>query len=198
MSITPEFQAEPNYEPVFAISPTLDSSSSEDPWMGELHALLQELESLAAAEQTLPPVFGAEVDNQLVQVRLGMASSLFAALQCKHAATAGHSLRVALTCSAWSLQMGFPPRQRDVIEVAALLHDIGVIGGAGQHSAETRQSRRGRGGLDEPRPPRRRGNPQAQLHLARSNVDCRARLGVVRRPIARVCLAGGADPARRG
>ena len=73
-------------------------------------------------------MFGAEVDNQLVQVRLGMASSLFAALQCKHAATAGHSLRVALTCSAWSLQMGLPPEQRDAIEVAALLHDIGTIG----------------------------------------------------------------------
>jgi diguanylate cyclase (GGDEF)-like protein len=57
-----------------------------------------------------------------------MASSLFAALQCKHAATAGHSLRVALTCSAWSLQLNVSPAERDAIEVAALLHDIGVIG----------------------------------------------------------------------
>ena len=128
MSIAPGFDTDPNIEPDYAVLPTGDAAPPADPWMGELHALLQELESITAAEQVLPPVFGAEIDNQLVQVRLGIASSLFAALQCKHAATAGHSLRVALTCSAWSLQMGLPPGQRDIVEVAALLHDVGVIG----------------------------------------------------------------------
>jgi diguanylate cyclase (GGDEF)-like protein len=128
MSNGPEFPTESNFESDYAILMTNDAEAPVDPWMGELHALLQELESITAAERTLPPVFGTEVDNQLVQVRLGTASSLFAALQCKHAATAGHSLRVALTCSAWSLQMGLPSEQRDIIEVAALLHDVGVIG----------------------------------------------------------------------
>ncbi|MCC6127379.1 MAG: diguanylate cyclase [Pirellulales bacterium] len=128
MSIVPGFETESNIEPDYAFLPTAGAAPPADPWMGELHALLQELECISAANETLPPVFGAEIDNQLVQVRLGMAGSLFAALQCKHAATAGHSLRVALTCSAWSQQMGLPPDVRDVVEVAALLHDIGVIG----------------------------------------------------------------------
>jgi diguanylate cyclase (GGDEF)-like protein len=96
--------------------------------MLELQSLLQELEAVTSAKHTLPPVFGEAVDDQLVQVRLGVASSLFAALQCKNAAMAGHSLRVALSCSAWALQMHLSESERDAIEVAALLHDVGVIG----------------------------------------------------------------------
>ena len=61
------------------------------------------------------------------RLRLGIASSLFAALQCKDAATAGHGLRVALTCSAWAQKLELAPSDRDLLEVAALLHDIGVI-----------------------------------------------------------------------
>jgi len=67
-------------------------------------------------------------ENHLAQVRLGMASSLFAALRCKHAATAAHSLRVALGCSAWAAVMKLSPEDRDRIEIAALLHDVGKIG----------------------------------------------------------------------
>ena len=135
--------------------------------MGELHAPLQELESLAAAEQTLPPVFGRKSIINWCKSGWGWPAAFSPRCNANMPPPRGIPC-VALTCSAWSLQMGFPHRQRDVIEVAALLHDIGVIEAAGQHSAETRQSRRGRGGPDEPRPPRRRGNPQAQLHLARS------------------------------
>jgi len=96
--------------------------------MAELGALLHKLEEATAANQTLPPVFSEATDNRLVQVRLGVASSLFAALRCKHAATAGHALRVALSCSAWALRMNLPEAQRDAIEIAALLHDIGFVG----------------------------------------------------------------------
>ena len=66
--------------------------------------------------------------NQLVQVRLGLASSLFAALRARHAATAAHCLRVALGCSSWGPLLKLENRQRDELEVAALLHDIGKIG----------------------------------------------------------------------
>jgi len=96
--------------------------------MHELHSLLRELETVAASRQTLPPVFSEATDNQLAQARLGTAASLFAALQCKNAATAGHALRVALTCSAWAAQLGLSPEQRDAVEIAALLHDIGAVG----------------------------------------------------------------------
>jgi diguanylate cyclase (GGDEF)-like protein/putative nucleotidyltransferase with HDIG domain len=64
----------------------------------------------------------------LAQVRLGIASSLFTALRVKHADTASHSLRVALSTASWMLAAGMSDEQRDVMEVAALLHDVGKIG----------------------------------------------------------------------
>lgn len=69
-----------------------------------------------------------EFENQLVQVRLGMASSLFAALRARHAPTAAHSLRVAMGCSSWLILQSIQDASSDEIEVAALLHDIGKIG----------------------------------------------------------------------
>lgn len=66
-------------------------------------------------------------ENRLVQARLGVASSLFTALRCKHADTASHSLRVTLCTASWAMAMGMSEEQRDVMEVAALLHDIGKI-----------------------------------------------------------------------
>ena len=116
--------------PTIAPSAPIGSTAplSTDQWMTELHALLQELETITAANRTLPPVFSERIDDQLVQVRLGAAASLFASLQCKNAAVAGHALRVALTCSAWALRMDLPESERDAIEIAALLHDIGMIG----------------------------------------------------------------------
>jgi len=115
--------------------PAGDRRVPTDHWMSELGTLLRELEevtdqpfgSVPAAEAP-PPVLSQQTDNQLVQVRLGVASSLFAALRCKHAATAGHALRVALSSSAWALRIGLEPGTRDAIEIAALLHDVGVIG----------------------------------------------------------------------
>ena len=131
MTHNPDSKTQPN-EPASLTAPVASklsgASGKVDRWLTDLNALLRELESITAANQTLPPVLDELADNQLVQVRLGIASGLFAALQCKHAATAGHSLRVALTCSSWAVKMGLEPSQRDAIEIAALLHDLGVIG----------------------------------------------------------------------
>ncbi|MDZ4821820.1 MAG: diguanylate cyclase [Planctomycetota bacterium] len=66
--------------------------------------------------------------QQLVQSRLGLAQGLFMALRCKHAETADHSLRVAILCSIWAANKGFSEAERQDIEIAALLHDIGKIG----------------------------------------------------------------------
>lgn len=100
-------------------------TTPEPVWMAEL--LLRELEQ-ASGGAVSPPVIDGHADNQLVQVRLGIASSLYTALRCRHAPAAGHCLRVALTSSAWALWLQLPGQQRDVIEVAALLHDVGMIG----------------------------------------------------------------------
>ena len=70
----------------------------------------------------------AVYQTRLADARLGLAASLFVALRAKHAPTASHCLRVALRSSSWGLQLGLCPRERDELEVAALLHDIGKIG----------------------------------------------------------------------
>lgn len=67
-------------------------------------------------------------EKRLVEIRLGAASGLFAALRHKHPATAAHSLRVALGCSSWAFALELEDQIRDELEVAALLHDIGKIG----------------------------------------------------------------------
>ncbi|MGE0609370.1 MAG: HD-GYP domain-containing protein, partial [Pirellulales bacterium] len=67
-------------------------------------------------------------ENQLLQARLGIASSLFTALRFRHPPTASHSLRVTLSCASWALAMGMSEEQRDLIEVAWLRHDVGKIG----------------------------------------------------------------------
>ncbi|QDT74059.1 diguanylate cyclase domain-containing protein [Lacipirellula limnantheis] len=65
--------------------------------------------------------------NSLVQVRLGLASGLYTALQHKHPPTASHSLRVALGCSTWALYKRLDDETRDAVEAASLLHDVGKI-----------------------------------------------------------------------
>lgn len=67
-------------------------------------------------------------ENRLIESRLGVAAGLFVALRSKYAPTAAHSLRVALGCSTWALATGMPAEERDQLEIAALLHDVGKIG----------------------------------------------------------------------
>ena len=125
MNNAPEPPLESKSLPSAEIATAPDSAER---WMTELHSLLRELEVMTVASKVLPPVFGETIDERLVQARLGVAAGLFAALECKNAAVAGHALRVALTCSSWAAQMGLPDDERDNIEIAALLHDVGVIG----------------------------------------------------------------------
>ncbi|MBL9124146.1 MAG: diguanylate cyclase, partial [Planctomycetaceae bacterium] len=97
--------------------------------------LLERLESLSAEELQAPPRAAAALSsraeprvNQLIQVRLGIASSLHAALHAKDPATAAHSYRVAIYCSNWARLRSQAPAECDALEVAALLHDVGKIG----------------------------------------------------------------------
>ena len=103
-------------------------AASSDRWMTELGSLLQELDGSSSGGTSLTATPEECTDDQLAKRRLGIASSLFAALQCKHATTAGHSMRVALTCSAWAARSNFDELSREQLEIAALLHDIGVVG----------------------------------------------------------------------
>jgi diguanylate cyclase (GGDEF)-like protein/PAS domain S-box-containing protein len=107
--------------------PPADPARQADANLGAVSTLLGELEVTTAPPPPLEPAELA-LESQLIQVRLGIASSLFAALRAKHAPTAHHSLRVALGCSAWGAMLGLSDAQRDELEVASLLHDIGKIG----------------------------------------------------------------------
>ena len=118
----------PNSDILIPASAPEAHGASPDHWMTELGTLLQEFESVAPVGKSLPATPEESTDDQLAKRRLGIAASLFAALQCKHAATASHSIRVALTCSAWSMRLDFDERQREQLEIAAVLHDIGVVG----------------------------------------------------------------------
>ena len=99
-----------------------------DERLGELNSLLENWQQVGAKKQAKLSPADQTFENCLVQVRLGMASSLFMALRCKHAPTASHSLRVALGCSAWATALEISKEEREAIEVAALLHDVGKIG----------------------------------------------------------------------
>ena len=104
------------------------SAARIDDRLGELNSLLEHWQQVGTKKQANLSAADQTFENCLVQVRLGMASSLFMALRCKHAPTASHSLRVALGCSAWTTALGLPKEEREAIEVAALLHDVGKIG----------------------------------------------------------------------
>lgn len=99
-----------------------------DQWAVRLGALLNELQHESNALRDSAPSAGVAIDSVLAQVRLGAAAGLFAALRCKHPPSASHSLRVALVSSAWAQAMRLPEAECDLIELAALLHDVGVIG----------------------------------------------------------------------
>lgn len=121
-------------DPAASASPSADPSRAASEGLIAVSTLLDGLDALPAAADAAPlPLVSdsAELvtfENQLVQVRLGLASSLFAALRAKHAPTAAHSVRVAMSCSAWGAMLGQSEVERDEIEVGALLHDVGKIG----------------------------------------------------------------------
>lgn len=96
--------------------------------LATLSHLLAHLDEASAANNSQQARFDQANQNRLVQVRLGLASSLYLALRSKHTPTANHSLRVALGVSSWAMARNMPPAELDQLEVAALLHDIGKIG----------------------------------------------------------------------
>lgn len=99
---------------------------------GRLDALTSLFDNLDVGHQPRPSLSQyaphEPFENRLVRARLGLTSSLFFALLAKHAPSAAHRVRVALVSSSWCTVLGFDAEQRDEVEVAALLHDIGRIG----------------------------------------------------------------------
>jgi diguanylate cyclase (GGDEF)-like protein/PAS domain S-box-containing protein/putative nucleotidyltransferase with HDIG domain len=78
----------------------------------------------ALQQDALPPA----MELRMARSRLGIVYGLYLALRAKHPPTAMHSLRVALSCSKWAAARAMPDHERDLLEVAALLHDLGKLG----------------------------------------------------------------------
>jgi diguanylate cyclase (GGDEF)-like protein/PAS domain S-box-containing protein len=111
--------------PSVAAAPIVNSAPS----VTNISSLLNSLgEAAAESGQSVADQRETEHESKLVQARLGMASGLHAALRAKHPPSASHSLRVALGCSSWATIMQLDEETRDLLEVAALLHDVGKIG----------------------------------------------------------------------
>jgi diguanylate cyclase (GGDEF)-like protein/PAS domain S-box-containing protein len=110
----------------FPASPPTTAATSSREADARLEAVSSLIEQLDLNPEPNP--VEAAFENKLIQVRLGLGSSLFNALRAKHAPTAAHSLRVAMGCSSWAALLQLPEQLRDEIELAALLHDIGKIG----------------------------------------------------------------------
>ncbi len=71
---------------------------------------------------------GAAVfENRLAAARLGIAAALFNTIRAKHPPLAAHGLRVAIGCSAWATARQMDTQDRERLEIAALLHDLGAI-----------------------------------------------------------------------
>jgi len=102
-----------------------NKSDGDSKSAGNNRAAARATRSPAAPVAPVRPVDNHQ--NRLVQIRLGLASALYTALELKHPATASHSLRVALGCSTWALYKRLDDETRDVVEAASLLHDIGKV-----------------------------------------------------------------------
>ncbi|HUY87130.1 MAG TPA: diguanylate cyclase [Pirellulales bacterium] len=114
--------------PLAALAPSHEQSADAEAGLNRLGGLIDQLDRDAGGSPRPAVDFDPAVGNQLAEVRLGVASSLYRALRCKHEPTAKHCLRVTLACASWASRLGLSDRQRDELEVAALLHDIGKIG----------------------------------------------------------------------
>ncbi len=116
----PEF----GYAPV-PLAPTVAPARQ----VSEISVLLNSLDEAAAESgHSATAKRTSSHESKLVRARLGMASGLYAALRAKYPQAAAHSLRVALGCSSWAAVMELAEETRDLLEVAALLHDVGKIG----------------------------------------------------------------------
>lgn len=73
-------------------------------------------------------ILPSAMELRMARSRLGIVYGLYLSLRAKHPPTAMHSLRVALSCSKWAAARNMPEHQRDLLEVAALLHDLGKLG----------------------------------------------------------------------
>lgn len=109
------------------VSPIVDDVSRGHAQRERKTHVTGDISSLALKKDLITPTSESALD-QLISSRLGISAGLFSALKVRHAPTAIHSLRVALVSSAWASFLKMEKEEQERLEVAALLHDVGMIG----------------------------------------------------------------------
>ncbi len=84
------------------------------------------LEALAA--QASVAIENAQLYEETKRVFRSLVQTLAAAIDARDPATAGHSERVAYYARRLAQALALPPEQCELLEYAALLHDVGKIG----------------------------------------------------------------------
>lgn len=114
-------------EHVIAVDPSLpDSSAVTSRPMDSSRLLLGLMTLFRRAEASCHNI--ATPDGMGSVISRTVLRSLMSALHFRDVATVCHSRRVALLSVGIAQYLGWDPRQQKVLEVAALLHDIGKIG----------------------------------------------------------------------
>ncbi len=93
--------------------------------------------------------------DDLTEASLSFAIGMIRALDASDSYTAGHSASVGVYARDLALELGYPASAASVVQLAALLHDVGKIGVSGRDPAQAEQAER-RGVERDPPPPRDR------------------------------------------
>lgn len=109
----------PNVAADSGLTPPTDAPIAPGP-AADMRSLLGEIAEPSNAKDEA-------IQNRLIQRRLGVGASLFYALRARDAATAAHSLRVAICCSSWAQNVNFKEEVQTSLEISALLHDVGKL-----------------------------------------------------------------------
>jgi diguanylate cyclase (GGDEF)-like protein/PAS domain S-box-containing protein len=107
--------------PRVGLASLIDLHLQDRDLVGCLETVIRDLDNpvpTAADNSSSPPCSSSPV---------GGVQQLFEALKAKDERTAAHSLRTTLGCAIWAERLKLGAEERDAIEAAALLHDIGKL-----------------------------------------------------------------------
>ncbi|CAB1066028.1 hypothetical protein D1BOALGB6SA_10827 [Olavius sp. associated proteobacterium Delta 1] len=83
---------------------------------------------MSMAEQLALVLFGSDLYYDLERLLIHVVKSLVFAIEAKDVYTRGHSERVSHYCMRLAAHLGLDDKEKKVLQLAALLHDIGKIG----------------------------------------------------------------------
>jgi len=87
---------------------------------------------MSMAEQLALVIFGSDLYYDLEHLLIHVVKSLVNAIEAKDVYTRGHSERVSHYCMLIAAKQRLNEKEKKVLQLAALLHDIGKIGTPGQ------------------------------------------------------------------